>query len=138
EMRLHEPPKALLGGGVEGGGGLVEQPDRPRYRQHPRQRQPPPLPGREVTGRQMTEFAETDGLEAALRCPLLSASRFAVEETRPEGEVFHDGKRRFQRVEMADIMGLLADAEFAVASGQRDGALGRANQSGDEAQQRAL
>ncbi len=53
---------------------LVEQPERRRARDQPRQRQPPPLPGREQPARPVGERAEPEARE---RRPAIIAARRA-------------------------------------------------------------
>ena len=96
----------LLRRRVERRGRLVEQPDRPRHGDQPGERQPPPLPGRQIgrpagrparRARPPPSAASSDGRRrrdsAAQNC------RFS-----------RDRQRRLQRVLMAEIMGLLGDA----------------------------
>ena len=112
EMGPHQAVEPLLGCRVERGGGLVEEPQRPRDRDHAGKRQPAPLAGREVAGRNIGEVAEADSIEAAFRRFPLAGGGLGVEEAHPEGEVFHHRKGPFEGVEMAEIVGLLADAEL--------------------------
>ena len=69
QMSVHDLAQPLLGRHVKRAGRLVEQPDRPRHRQHAGKRQPPPLPGREITGRQAGEIGETDRGKATFGAP---------------------------------------------------------------------
>jgi hypothetical protein len=59
-MRSHQADKPLLGRGVKGAGGLVEQPDRSLDGDEPGDRQPPPLSGRKIGGGQVGQFVEAD------------------------------------------------------------------------------
>ena len=56
----HQGREPLLARGIERRGRLVEQPDRPLHREQPRERQPPPLPGREIGRRQIGQSVEAD------------------------------------------------------------------------------
>src|SRR5713101_83548 len=53
EMITHQGGKQALSGGVEGIGRLIQQPDRPPYREQPGDREPPPLSGRQIGCRQV-------------------------------------------------------------------------------------
>ena len=59
----HQLGEARLRGRVERRGRLVEQPDRPLDRDQPRDRQPPPLPGRQIGRRQVGQRREIDRLQ---------------------------------------------------------------------------
>ena len=108
-MRAHDLGEPDLGVGVERGGRLVEQPQRALDGDQARQREPPPLPRREIGGRQAGERGEFDRLEGRASSALGSA-----EEAGPEGEIFANGERRLEGVEVAELMGLLGDARIEV------------------------
>ena len=57
EMAAHQFGQPVLRRHVERRGRLVEQPQRPRHSDQPRDRQPPPLPGRQIGRRQVGEAA---------------------------------------------------------------------------------
>ena len=76
-------------------------------------RQPPPLAGRQVGGRQVGQRRQPDGGERGSR--RLRAAEIAG----PECEVFGDRQRGLQRVLVAEVVGLLRDGPFGVAAGQR-------------------
>src|SRR5262245_2766299 len=59
-MRGHQGAERLLRGRVEGGGRLVEEPDRPRRDQEPSEADAPPLPGRQVGDRNLRQSADAE------------------------------------------------------------------------------
>src|SRR5271166_4960641 len=61
------------------------------------------------------------------------ARGFGSECARPEGEVLSRGQRAFERVQMAEIMGLLTDGALGVAALEREAA----GLNGKEATERA-
>ena len=65
EVRLHEPERARLGGGVERRGRLVEQPERPAGNQKAGQRHAPPLAGREIGDRQSRRMRQARAASSA-------------------------------------------------------------------------
>ena len=99
------PASIACAGGVERRGRLVEQPDRPRHRDQPGERQPPPLPGRQVGRRQVGRARRA----RPRRAPLASAGR-RRRDSAPRRRVLGDRQRGLQRVLMAEIMRLLGDA----------------------------
>ena len=56
----------------------------------------------------------------------------AAQETAPEREIFLHRQRRLQRVQMAEIVRLLADGELRVAAFERDPAARQRHQPGDQ------
>ena len=83
EMLAHQRRQHRLRGGVERRGRLVEQPDRPLHRDQARDRQPPPLPGREIGRRQVGECRR--GRRAAQRrrhWPVSAAAEEVASRTR--------------------------------------------------------
>ena len=94
--------KHVLRRAVERRGRLVEQPDRPRHREQPRERQPPPLPGGEVGCRQIGHAVEADRGQGAG-----GAASSPPRIARPEVEVLGHRQRRLQGVLMAEVVGLL-------------------------------
>ena len=60
EMRPHQAGEAVLGGGVQRAGGLVQQPDRAFDGDEAGDRQPPALAGGQVGGGQVGQFVEAD------------------------------------------------------------------------------
>ena len=65
EMAAHQLGQPILRRHVERRGRLVQQPDRPLHRDQPRDRQPPPLPGRQIGRRQVGERRQIDRSSAA-------------------------------------------------------------------------
>jgi len=61
EVRIDNTGQHLLPGLVEGGGGLVQQPDRAPGQQQPQQAGAPPLAGREVAGRDVAQALQSEG-----------------------------------------------------------------------------
>ena len=98
-MRLHEPVQDRLGGIVEGGERLVEEPDRAIGDEETRERHPPPLAGRQVPDRQAGRVREPQGREGV-------AGRQAVVpvEALREDEVLLGRQGALQGVAMADGM----------------------------------
>src|SRR6266849_3087063 len=132
EMGAHEAGQHGLRRGVEGGGRLVQKPDRARRRYQPGERQPAPLPGREVGGRKAGKPIEPDGGEGAAVSPAVP------EQIRPKGEVLVHRERWLQRVLVADIMRLLGDGELGIAAVEVDSPRQRAEQPGNEPQERGF
>ncbi len=99
-MRGHRLGEPAAGGGIEAGDRLVEQPERARRGEKPRQRQPPPLPLRQELRRRLAERQEADRLERILGA-FLGRLRPALPRC-PEDEVGEHGLLRFQRVLVAD------------------------------------
>ena len=116
----HQIGQAVLRRHIERRGRLVEQPDRPRHREQPRDRQPPPLPGRQIGRRQIGQRREVDRLQRGVDRQL-----DAAEKARPELQVFGDRQRRLQRVLMAEIMRLLGDRGLRLAAVELELAAGQ-------------
>ena len=114
-----KPARLFLRRGVERAGRLVEQPDRAFDGEKAGDRQAPPLAGGKVGGGQVDQRLEPD------RGKRLRNLGDGAEKSRPEAEVLADRKRRFQRVLVAEIMGLLADGQFRVAALQIEPAVRR-------------
>ena len=115
EMRGDQLEQPALRGDVERGGRLVEQPQRPVDDEQAGQRQPPPLAGRQILRRQLGELAERHPVERVVA----RQAAAAAERGDPEIEVLGHRQRRLQRVEMAEIVRLLADRKLGVAALQR-------------------
>ena len=134
EMAAHQLGQPRLRRRVERRGRLVEQPDRPLDRDQPRDRQPPPLPGRQIGRRQVGERGELDRRQRGRR-----RRRRPPEILGPELQVFGDRQRRLQRVLVAEIMRLLGDAcASASPPVEREPPAGEPHQPGDHAQQRGF
>ena len=103
------PARRVLGLAVERRGRLVEQPDRPLHGHQARDREPPPLPGRQIGGRQVGQ-RHPGPTAASAAISALGAAEIA----RPEAEVFGDRQRRLQRVLVAEVVGLLRDGSFRI------------------------
>ena len=133
EVPRHEGGERRLGSGVERGRRFIEQPERPFDGDQARDREPPPLAGGQIGGRQMGDGAKADGRERRFR------SRFAAaQKLRPKGQILAHRQRRFQGVEMAEIMGLLADSELRIAPLKRQPPACHEHQPRHQAQQRRL
>ena len=81
---------------------------------------PPLLPGRKIGGWQRGDRIETDRAERGAR---IAAAKLAAEPCAPEVEILEHRERGFERVLVAEIMRLLADAAVRYrrprASGRR-------------------
>ena len=117
---------------IERGGRLIEQPERPLGTRsagrataaaaaRPRDSRP--------AGRRVAETGGRQGVGDALAGP-------PPRKSRPEGEVFGDRERRLERIQVARIVALLGEREFAVAPIQVKATAARPHQPGDQAQQR--
>ena len=133
QVARHQAGKRGLGGGVKGGGRLVQQPQRPPHRDQARDREPAPLPGGQVGSRQVGEGAQADRRQRRL-----GFRRAAAKETGPEIEVFSHRQGRFQRIEMPEVMGLLAHRELRIAPLQREPPPADMHQPRDQPQQRGF
>jgi hypothetical protein len=111
QMRLQQSCEAVLRTGIKRAGWLIEQPDRTFHRDQSGNGQPPALPRRKVGGRQIDQVFKTD---RSKRSADLRAWR--TKKARPELKVFADRERRLQGVLMAEIMRLLRDCQFGIAS----------------------
>ena len=117
KMRAHDFGKARLRGGVERAGRFVEQPERAICDKKPRQRDAPLLPRRERADGKVGDMGEADALERGGDAHRLAAgAASAAQHRRPEGEIFARRQRALQRIGMAEIMRLLADALLVVAA----------------------
>ena len=129
----HQYGESSLGRRIQCRGRLVEQPERARGGHQARQRQAPPLPGREVRRRQVAQRLQADGREAPV---LRGGIGMPPKIPGPEGEVLGDRQGRLERVEMAEIVGLLCDRALSCAaleapgSGRRPGGGGRRSAAG--------
>jgi hypothetical protein len=136
EMRPHQLGQPFLARRIEGGGGLVEQPDRARRRHQAGDGEPPALAGRQVGGRQAGEAVQGDGFEGreggCNRCIVAAQIRI------PELEVLQHRQGRFEGVAMAEIVGLLGERRLRRATAQLQPAMGRLQQPGDQPQQGGL
>ena len=109
EMVAHQSVERDLCRRIETGGGLIQQPDRPRDGGKPRERQSPPLSGRKVSRGKIRQRLKTERRERGF------GRAFAAEIIDPEAQILGDRQRGFQRVLMREIMRLLADAAFRLA-----------------------
>ena len=125
----HDAAKLLLSCGVERAGRLVKEPHRAFHGEKAGDRKAPPLACGKVGGGEVDKRLEPD------RGKRLRNFGGGAEKTRPEAEVLADRKRRFQRILVAEIMGLLADRQFRVASCQIEPSGGDAHQANNHAQQ---
>ena len=97
--RLEDLAQGLLGGGVEGGGRFVEEPERPVGDEQPGERHPAALPGREIGHGQARGMGEAHRVERLAR-----GERRVSEEVAGEGEVFFRRERRFEGIPVPDIV----------------------------------
>ncbi len=108
---------------------LIQQPDRPRFDQEARQRQPPLLPGGQPPARNGVAAGQPDPLH---RC--VSLGHRPAEIPGPESRLFDSCFGGLHRVQMAEKVppGLLACARIAHLAGMLAG------QSGENAKQSRL
>ena len=88
--------------GVEGDRRLVEQPERGGRGREAREREAPPLPGREEARRHVGERVDAERRQCAGRGP------GGTPEVRPAVQILGCRQRRLHRIEMADIVGSAA------------------------------
>ena len=120
--------------GIERARRLVEQPERPICDKKPRQRDAP------LSGRPRGSRRESRGHGRGRGAPALRRRRVdrrgrRAEHRGPEVEIFARGQRALERIGMAEIMRLAADALVRVAAFQRQFARRDRQQAGDRAQQ---
>src|SRR5262249_43427085 len=65
-------------------------------------------------------------------------SGIAPQETRPESQILHCAERGFQRIEVAEIMRVLAEAAVGIRAGKLEAPGGGFEQSGDDPEQRGF
>ena len=118
-MPPHDVGEHGYSGGIKRRAWFIEQPDWAGGDEQAGEREAPPLPGREIDGRQATEDIEPHRGERAR--DLVATAENAI----PEGEVLIDSQRRLEGIEMPDVVGLLANREFRIAAAEGDVALGR-------------
>jgi hypothetical protein len=88
-VALQEQAQGLLGGGVEGRGGLVEKPEGPMRHQKPGERHPPALARREIGHRQPGRMGEPDrfqglaGRKTGIAQEALGESKVLLRRQRP-------------------------------------------------------
>jgi hypothetical protein len=111
EMKLHQICEADLTFIVKSGSRLVEQPERPVHGDEPRERQPPPLTGREIRGSQVGDFTQANALKRMLRRVLRRTEIGA-----PKSQVFFDRQGRLQGILVAEVVRLFADARFGISA----------------------
>ena len=137
EMLAHQNEQRRLRARVERGERFIEQPDRPRDRNQPCKRQAAVF----APPRDKTPASASDGVEAD-RFPArrgIAAAKFCTTKPcAPEFEILDHRKRGFERVLMAEIMRLFADAAVRVAAGERQRAAFDPQQPRDHAQQRGF
>ena len=122
-------------GDVEGGGGFVQEPDRPRRRQQAGNGEPAALAGRQIAGRQAGKVARPTAARAPARKVAPSPP---AQIGGPEIQVLGDRQRRLQGIAVAQIVGLFGEAELRVATVEVDLAGRSREQPRDQAQQRRL
>src|SRR5260370_24956492 len=98
------------------GAWLVEKPDGPRHGQHPGKRETAPLSRREVTRRKSGEVGQADRLKPSLDQDGLVNGAGAIEKSCPERKIFRYRQRRLEGIDVPDIMGLLAAAQFGATA----------------------
>ena len=135
QVRLHDGRERGLGGGVERGRRLVEQPKRTVGDEKTGERHAPPLSGREQAGGEIDHMRQADPRQ---RGPLRLARGSAAEHRCGEGEVLACGQRAFDAVGVAEIMRLLADRALAVAAFEGKAAGFKRQEAGERAQQARL
>lgn len=133
EVVPHQLAEALLAGRIERRGGLVKQPYRARRGDQAGDGEPPPLPGRQISGRQFGQAIEADGFER--RCCRRSTT---AQKCIPEFEVLPDRKGRLERIAMAKVVRLLGETGVGRPAGQLQAATGRFQQARNHPQQRGL
>ena len=112
EMRAHELGQHRLRRGVERGGRLVEQPDRPLDRDQAGEREAAALPGGEVAARAAGRVRRGRRPRAPRR-PLPSPPpRKCAQKARFSSH----RQRRLEGVLVAEIVGLLADGQLRIAA----------------------
>ncbi len=135
EIVLHDRGEGRLRRGVERGRRLVEQPERPAGDEQAGERDAALLSGGERAGRKVDHMREAD---ARQRAAARLARTIAAERARPEGEVLARGQRAFQRVRVAEVMGLLADGPLGVAAFEREAPGLQGKKAAERAQQARL
>ena len=106
QMRVHSSGQGFLRRRSSDDGRLVEQPDRPLRQQQPRKPQAAASVRPTDSRPGMSRRAARPNVASAARCVRAAAA----EEAAPEGRVLLDGQARFHRVEMPDIVALLAQS----------------------------
>src|SRR5712671_2684098 len=102
KVRAHQLRQHRLGGDVERGGRLIEQPERALDSDQPRDREPAALPCGQVGGWQGRNAPKPD-----IRQRGCKVGRRAIQETGPKIEVFKHREGRLEGILMAEIMNLL-------------------------------
>ncbi len=132
EVLAHHVAEDHLAGGVERGGRFIEKPDRATHCEQARERQTAALTGGEISGGKLGEAIEPHSAES------LIGSTSAAQELGPERQVLRHGQRRFERVEVRQVMRLLAKHRIRPGAIETDFAFARPQQTGDDAQQGGL
>ena len=127
-MNIAEP---FLSCSVKRAGRLIEQPDRTFDGKEPRDRQAAALPGGEIRGRQVGQRIEADRRQRSA-----DIGGIRAEKARPKSQIFSNRQRGLQRVLMPEVVGLLADRQFRIATFQSEAAAGDAEEPRDHAQER--
>jgi len=117
-----------LPGGVEGGAGLVEEPDRPGRDKQARQYQAALLPGREIVGIELGRPQEADAFQCGFR-----GEAAAPIDLAPEAQGLQDAEARPHRVLVPAMMDEGAGVWVSTANVHRAGE--RMQQSGQRQQQ---
>ena len=131
QMDAHDFAQAFLSCGVKRAGRLVEQPDRTFDGKEPRDRKAAALPGGEIRGRQVGERIKPNRRQRST-----DIGGIRAEKARPKSQIFSDRERGLQRVLMPEVVGLLADRQFRIATFQSEAAAGDAEEPRDHAQER--
>jgi hypothetical protein len=121
QMRPHNFGEPGLGRGVKRAGGLVEQPDRAFDGEQAGDREPAALPGGKIGGRQVDASASSP---TAASGSVISAED-VPKKADPESKVFGDRKRGLQRILVTEVVRLLGDGQFRVATLEAELALRR-------------
>ncbi len=133
EMILQRGVEQLDRSGVERDLWLVEQPDRARRGEQARERQLPLLACREETGGKLGKGLKPEGGKRAVETSAVLAKKL-----RPKGEVLAHAEARLHRVQMADIVAKLRQAQVGRSAVEAQAPGGKRQQPGDLAQQAGL
>ena len=128
-VALEEQAQGVLGGGVEGRGGLVEEPEGPMRHQKAGERDPPALAGREIGHRQPGRMGEPDRLQG-----IAGRKTGITKEALGESEVLLRGQCAFEGVPVPDVVEALGQAALACPV-EKDRAGGRMKPTGQEVEE---
>jgi len=104
KVLVHEAREERFAFAVERCGRLVEQPERPRGEDEPRQTGAPPLAGREHADGKVERMAEPDGTAGFVEVRVERHPPLLPVERRPEAQRLAQRQRRLQRVGMTEIV----------------------------------